>query len=547
MVRFSKFFFFLFTLLTICPLLALFGWNRYQLAEFMNQRQENSLASGAEWITKAYSQYLQEEELYFDRILNSFSNQTLTIDQYQTLFDTDDVTEQPFTPYQRKAKVDYVLVKEPKTQRLFPRIRFIIPVKAAGDKAIIIQKRIPYQNLSPPGPYVVSLYAGGSKAPTDLLETLQDSHISHVLPAGKMAMQSVNGRWVMENAKTRDFTLEALDGSPIMTVILKSPLLMQIQKEQEQIGFWLTVIILFSGCLSSLLAAKYLNKNFIEPLVILSVATGKVKRGQRNVQIDTTTIKHPDVSATLENFNEMIQQLEEKENLKKNFISTLTHDLRTPLIAQERTLDLLIRKIKRMSPEEQESFFISLSTNNQHLLGMVNQILETYQFEEGKIRLYLQKVEIKQIVAFCFEQLQLLANERNIQLISSIPEDLAPFNADSQCLLRVFNNLVGNAIENTPRGSRVEVSAFHKDNMVEIHVRDNGLGIPEAQRKQLFERYTGGYGDTRKIGTGLGLYICKMFIEAHQGSISVDSQPGQYTDFRIELPTHLQNEEVEAR
>ncbi|MBY0404691.1 MAG: HAMP domain-containing histidine kinase [Cyanobacteria bacterium] len=542
MVRFSKFFFLLFTLLTICPLLALFGWDRYQAEQYSEQAQANSLEYGVEWILSSYTKYLQDETLYFDRIEKSFSGQTLSIEQYQTLMGTEDVTEQPINRYAHRAKVDYALDVEKTHNTILPCIQFIVPLKDKPGRAIIIQKPIPYQKLTPPGPYVVSIYAGNATEPSSLIATLKDPNLSQVLKEDKLPFKRDQGKLMM-NEQGSDVVLKSLNGTPILNVVLKSALLFHIQQKQEQFGFWLTVIILVSGSLSSILAGNYLNKNFIVPLASLSVATRKVQAGEYFAKVETENISYPDVITTFENFNQMIQQLAEKENLKKNFISNLTHDLRTPLIAQERALELLLRKFKSMSVEEQESFFDSLLTNNRHLLGMVNQILETYQFEEGKVKLSFQEIILSELVNSCFEQLMPLAHERTIELASLIPTDLPPFQADYRSLLRVFNNLVGNAIENIPKGKKVEISARHNEDVIEIHVRDTGLGLPEAIQKQLFERYAEGYGDTRKIGTGLGLYICKMFIQAHQGSISVDSQPGEYTDFKIILPINLNQNE----
>jgi two-component system sensor histidine kinase BaeS len=543
MVWFSKFFFLLFTLLTIIPLLALFGWSRYQAEEFMSQRQENAVAFGQQWISQSFTQYLQQEKQYLEGIQKSLPNFPLTLSAYQSLFDTDDVTVQDVSAYHGKPPVDYVLLTHPKTHQQVPAIRFIVPAAASTRHVWVIHKPISYARFQPPGDYVVSLYAGTQALPPRLLQTLNapldalggvpqkslriEKRSSH--PPRRVSEQS-------DGAQTRFFALKALDGSTIMTVRLNSPYLMRIQKEQQKNGFWLTIIILVSGCLSTLLAGKYLNKNFIEPLMLLSVATKKVQQGERKVQVETEPINQPDVLATLENFNQMIQKLEEQDALKNNFISNLTHDLRTPLIAQERTLELLIRKGREMPLEEQLSFFEGMLKNNRHLLGMINHILDTYRYEQGTLHLAFEPVQLAEIVSQSFSQLGALADEHAIQLVHAIPADLPVIYADPHCLLRVFNNLVGNAIENIPQGSRVEISGRLLDDRVEIHVRDNGQGLPEAVMKDLFDRYSGGLGDTRKIGTGLGLYICKLFIEAHHGTLTVESEPEQFTDFKIELP-----------
>jgi signal transduction histidine kinase len=182
-----------------------------------------------------------------------------------------------------------------------------------------------------------------------------------------------------------------------------------------------------------------------------------------------------------------------------------------------------------------------LLSNNEHLLGMVNQLLETYQFESGQLRLIFQSVHLPDLVAESFSKLLSLATLRCITLDSEFPADFPMITGDAGCLSRVFINLIGNAIENIPKGCHIKVSGRFNAKMpdtIEIHVRDNGQGLSQQIVHTLFDRYAAGTGDTRKLGSGLGLYICKMFIEAHGGHIEADSIPGSHTDFIIRLPIH---------
>jgi two-component system sensor histidine kinase/response regulator len=232
----------------------------------------------------------------------------------------------------------------------------------------------------------------------------------------------------------------------------------------------------------------------------------------------------------------MLDQLDEKERLRNNFISNLTHDFRTPLIAQTRSLELLIKDFDELGMSQQAKLGRSLVNNNQHLLGMVNQLLETYQFEGGNLRLELEPLALEPLVDACFVQLLPLAETRQITLEKDFPAEFPTIIGDANCLNRVFINLIANGIENIPKGSRIRVTGQRRDAHVEIHVRDNGQGVSADEQANLFDRYYAGMGDTRKLGSGLGLYICKMFVEAHQGQIQIDSVPGEYTDFKVRLP-----------
>lgn len=333
-------------------------------------------------------------------------------------------------------------------------------------------------------------------------------------------------------------------GRTVATIRLRLREMPRPEKEERS---WIGFMILLTGLMSSLVAGSYIHRNFIVPLMRLSLLTTHVQGGDLSSRAVLGDVRQEDVRKTLQSFNTMLDQLQEKERLRNNFISNLTHDFRTPLIAQARALELLIRDFdaaqpSEKTPEERGGVLLArnLLQNNRHLLGMVNQLLETYQFEEGQLKLCLDQVSIPQIIDNAFESLISLANARTIVLTSDFSDDFPEISGDESCLNRVFINLIANAIDNIPKGSKIEVSG-QVDNAshVVIHVRDNGQGIDPEEQKHLFDRYYAGLGDTRKLGSGLGLYICKMFVEAHEGTIQVESVPNSYTDFTIRLPIHI--------
>lgn len=241
---------------------------------------------------------------------------------------------------------------------------------------------------------------------------------------------------------------------------------------------------------------------------------------------------------------ETLEQLQEAEKLRSTFISALTHDLRTPLVAQQRAFEIFL-KSKDALPPKLAGLSERLLKSTDDLLHMVNTMLETYQYEAGKTRLNLEPLPLAALVSDCFAALSPLAETRRIRLINWIPTDLGDIMADAHQLRRVFRNLVGNALENIPSGSEIRVSAARMDgDIIEIQVRDNGPGIAPELLAHLFERYFTGDRIRQKIGTGLGLYICKMIMTLHQGAIEVESTLGQGTTFYLTLPTHCKHEEI---
>lgn len=250
-----------------------------------------------------------------------------------------------------------------------------------------------------------------------------------------------------------------------------------------------------------------------------------------------------DLAAANEKLSQTLVQLQESEKLRSTFISALTHDLRTPLIAQKRAMELLGREKDRLD-QRTETLLVRLQESNNDLLEMVNMLLETYQYESGKISLVLEAVDLRQLVASCYQDLAAIAESQEIQLVNHLPEALPLIQADSHYLKRVFINLIGNALENIPPGCAISISSELKHDAIYVKVQDNGPGIPSDLLPSVFERYFIGHRTQKKIGTGLGLFICKMIMSLHQGHIDVSSQPEEGTCFLLTFPLSYSMTEV---
>lgn len=225
-------------------------------------------------------------------------------------------------------------------------------------------------------------------------------------------------------------------------------------------------------------------------------------------------------------------QLKETQQLRDTFVSALTHDLKTPLVAQRRLLDVLITQ----QTEAQNSFVVNaMLKNNEALLAMVTKLLETYAYIDGKSQLQLETFDLQDLVDECYSDLVAIATAEDISLSKKISKDIEPLFADRGLLKRVFINLLGNALENIPEGSDICITAETIHQEVVIQVTDNGPGIPDEILPNLFSRYFA-RSSTRKIGSGLGLFICKMIMELHGGSIEVTNIQPQGAQFTLKLP-----------
>lgn len=241
---------------------------------------------------------------------------------------------------------------------------------------------------------------------------------------------------------------------------------------------------------------------------------------------------------------EALHRLKKSDENRTQFVSALTHDLRTPLVAEQRALEIIKISEAGFTPRTQ-GLLNGLAQNNQDLLKLVNQLLESFHSEEMVISIQKEPVLLHQLVTECFTTLSTLANHKAITLANLLPEYMAAIPADFNQMKRVITNLVSNAIENIPEGCTIEIACHEQDHLVEIQVRDNGQGIPPEMMPHIFERYHSGAGMSRKIGSGLGLSICKTLVELHGGILHVESSAEQGTCFYLTLPK-IKPEPVQA-
>jgi PAS domain S-box-containing protein len=243
------------------------------------------------------------------------------------------------------------------------------------------------------------------------------------------------------------------------------------------------------------------------------------------------------VEARTRELQETNRRLQEAAEVRQNFVSTLTHDLRTPLIAQNRILSILEDEPAIYEDDKLSCLIEGFIKNNTNLLHMVNKLLETYALEEGRIQILPTTIFLRDLVQECSNDLNELALFKGIRIDNEIAEDLPTLEADSNLLKRLLQNLIGNAIEYASSGCRIRLKAIDACDALEIHVVDNGPGINPAIMDQVFSPYFSKANmPCKRVGSGLGLYICKMIVELHHGTIHINSQSGQGTDICITLP-----------
>ncbi len=228
-----------------------------------------------------------------------------------------------------------------------------------------------------------------------------------------------------------------------------------------------------------------------------------------------------------------IDERDQMANLRADFVSRFTHDLRIPLVASNRVLKLLLEgRFCDVSPQLEE-IINTMIGSNQDLLEMVNTLLEVYRHEAGCKILKIAACNIQELVSEVVQELTPLAEEKGLNINLHRDETATMVMGDRVELRRVLTNIIGNAIKFTDKGS-VNIDCYVNLTDININIQDTGPGISKQDQAILFERFR--QGKHQRSGSGLGLYLSRCIIEAHQGTIDVTSEPGQGSTFTIRLP-----------
>ncbi len=232
-----------------------------------------------------------------------------------------------------------------------------------------------------------------------------------------------------------------------------------------------------------------------------------------------------------------MEKLRELDRLKSDFVSHVSHELRTPLTAIKGSIDNMLDGLTGDLGDKQTRYLQRMKNNTDHLVRLINDLLDLSRIEAGQISLHPGPVALPRLLVEVCDSLRPLAAAKRIDLCVEAPPELA-ITADRDRLVQIFMNLAGNALKFTPAGGRVSVRAEPAGDLVRIAVADNGVGIDPVAKDRIFERfYQAGSGTDDPVeGTGLGLSITKSLVELHGGAIGVESAPGAGSTFTVTLP-----------
>jgi len=290
----------------------------------------------------------------------------------------------------------------------------------------------------------------------------------------------------------------------------------------------------------------YVSRRIADPLAQVSRAALAVARGDfsRRVAVDSDD----EIGQVARSFNYMAAQLERLEQLRRDFIANVSHELRTPLTS----LRGFIQGIRDGAvPAAQQDKYLELALKELARLNrLVNDLLDLARLESGNFRLHKEPHDAFELARRTLVKLEPVFVGRNLKVRVDLPEEAGIVQLDPDRFEQILLNLLNNAVRFTPPGGTISLSGRLRPRTVELAVSDTGVGIPPEDLPHIWERFYKGdrsraqdkdaVTDERTLsaGTGLGLTITKHLIEAHNGTVRVESEPGRGTTFILEFPRH---------
>lgn len=296
----------------------------------------------------------------------------------------------------------------------------------------------------------------------------------------------------------------------------------------ESLGYAVTASVL-----AALLVSLFLSRRIVAPIRTLTDASQHIAEGHYEKRVDVNGTD--EIAQLATRFNQMATQLEEVESMRRQLIGDVTHELRTPLTSIKGYMEGLVDGVLPSTPET----FDQIHREADRLSRLVDDLQELSRVEAKAYSLDIRSVTVSNLVQTTVKRLTPQATAKHIILHPNLPADLPPLQADEDRITQVLVNLVANAIQYTPEGGNVSITAARQADEIHISVKDTGVGIPPEHLANLFTRfYRVDKSRSRNAGggSGIGLTIAKHLVEAHGGRIWAESQgDGQGSTFTFSL------------
>jgi signal transduction histidine kinase len=317
-----------------------------------------------------------------------------------------------------------------------------------------------------------------------------------------------------------------------------------------------SAVLTLAGLLLAIAASRILARRLARPLLRLRRGAERIARGDLSTRIDVRT--GDEVEALAREFNQMADQLEEyttglqqkvaaktaelelANRHKSEFLANMSHELRTPLNAVIGFSDALHEKMFGDLNAKQIEYVRDIHSSGQHLLSLINDILDLAKIEAGRMELDVRRFDVAAALENCRTLIRERAQRQQLNLEFRVEPGIGTWKADERKFKQIVLNLLTNAVKFTPAGGRVRVEAANGGDWLEVRVSDTGPGIAATDHEAIFEefRQLRTRGDAKNEGTGLGLALTRQLVALHGGELAVDSALGRGASFIVRLPRH---------
>lgn len=300
---------------------------------------------------------------------------------------------------------------------------------------------------------------------------------------------------------------------------------------------WALFIIMLVGLLMALVLARRITR----PISHLTEGAKAIGEGKWDTQIPVES--SDELGFLAEEFNLMAVKLRELDQLKDDFVSSVSHELRSPLSAIAGYVELLRSKpLEQITAEKKDKALGIIQESTRRLTHFINDILDLAKLKSGHAEIRRRPFNTQHTMEDVISLFQPLLDKKNVEWVVDVPDNIPTIQADDEKIRQVLTNLLSNALKFTPSGGRIRMFARNQVEFIQISVEDTGVGIPDDAKEAVFERFRQ-VSRTRSAaagqkGTGLGLAIAKGNVEAHGGRIWIESEMGHGTTVHFTLPVN---------
>lgn len=268
----------------------------------------------------------------------------------------------------------------------------------------------------------------------------------------------------------------------------------------------------------------------------LTLAVNEMVRHLRIILEDERSVRE-NLERSRAELEEANEKLKELDQLKSEFLNTVSHELRTPLTSIKAFAEILL-DTEGGDPETLMEFLGIINKEADRLTRLINNLLDLSRIEAGRMNWHFEGCDLNELVTNACDVLRMASDKKGVEYVMHLSPTALPIFADSDKMIQVVTNLVGNALKFTPTGGVVEITTRQVRDSAEVVVKDSGMGIAPEHHQRIFEKFGQvDTSETREIkGSGLGLPIARSIVEAHKGTLTVDSDLGRGASFVVRVP-----------